>query len=318
MLRTTLALMVMVFHLWLPFYPIGIYPVFGFFVISGYLMTLIMHEGYGYTSQGRSTFIVNRFLRLYPQYWASALLSVVLIYVLGDDFHPAMHLPQSVGQAASNLSLMFVAWRPNMVTPRLSPATWALTVELFFYALICLGASRTLCRVYVWIVLSLSYVVVSYALGWGWQDRYFPIAAGSLPFAIGALIYHLPRREIPARPLFLLMLVNTIFWCFVPGETGFYLNLAICSLLVYSIASGGLISGLSRQTDRAIGDYSYPIYILHWQAGWIASVLIFGEPVKLSAAVLAGAGLAVVCFSALFIRFIDTPVQTVRARLKSR
>ena len=69
LLRTTFALMVMIYHLFfVGFLSLGTYPVFGFYIISGYLMTVIMHNNYGYTWVGRYSFAVNRFLRLYPQY----------------------------------------------------------------------------------------------------------------------------------------------------------------------------------------------------------------------------------------------------------
>jgi len=49
LLRTTLAIMVMSYHLFVGILPLGTYAVFGFYVISGYLMTLVMHESYGYS-----------------------------------------------------------------------------------------------------------------------------------------------------------------------------------------------------------------------------------------------------------------------------
>ena len=76
LVRTIFALMVMAYHLLFGRAPLGFYPVFGFYIISGYLMTLIMHESYGYTWKGRYSFAVNRFLRLYPQYWTAAAISL--------------------------------------------------------------------------------------------------------------------------------------------------------------------------------------------------------------------------------------------------
>jgi len=52
LLRTTLAIMVMSYHLFVGILPLGTYAVFGFYVISGYLMTLVMHESYGYSGGG--------------------------------------------------------------------------------------------------------------------------------------------------------------------------------------------------------------------------------------------------------------------------
>lgn len=63
--RTILALMVVFLHLGgVP--RIGAYAVFGFYCLSGYLMTLIMQTTYGYSFQGVIKYGINRFLRNYP------------------------------------------------------------------------------------------------------------------------------------------------------------------------------------------------------------------------------------------------------------
>lgn len=341
-LRTTLALMVMVYHLFVSVLPLGTYAVFGFYIISGYLMTLVMHENYGHTWKGRSSFAINRFLRLYPQYWAAAIFSVLLISALGVDvatsFHKSIFLPISAAEIFSNVFLAFTAWFPNSIDPRLVPPAWALTVEIFFYILICLGISKTVARVQVWLFVSLCYVIISYIIGWSWQSRYFPVAAASLPFAIGSAIYfasessfvirQFPKLRISSNHLFLLMLFNCLFWTaaslmnignFV--ELGFYINIAICTLLVYSLATGNEIININKNTDKVIGDYSYPIYLIHWQSGLLVSFLIFGESfhefsgrgfISLFAAIA-----FVYLISYFFIRGIDEPLQRIRSKIKT-
>jgi len=125
LLRTTLALMVMVYHLCAEFLPFGRYAVFGFYIISGYLMTLIMHERYGYDFRGRRSYCLNRALRLYPQYWAAALFSILLIVVWGADtsarFHQSLYWPSSMAESARNILMVFPAWFPNSLDPRLVP-----------------------------------------------------------------------------------------------------------------------------------------------------------------------------------------------------
>jgi peptidoglycan/LPS O-acetylase OafA/YrhL len=64
-IRYTLALIVAGTHLW----PIGLtwtgwQAVFAFYALSGYLMTRVLHERYGFTPHGTVAFMVNRVLRL--------------------------------------------------------------------------------------------------------------------------------------------------------------------------------------------------------------------------------------------------------------
>ena len=160
LLRTGLALMVGVFHRWAGIFPLGSYSVFGFYMISGYLLTRVMQESYGYDLRGRAAFATNRFLRLYPMYWAAAACSIVLILWIGPGavagFHPNMRLPESFAAVAQNLAMVFPAWVPFEIPVRLVPPTWALTVEMFFYVLICIGFSRTLRRTAIWVAVSAS------------------------------------------------------------------------------------------------------------------------------------------------------------------
>jgi len=342
LLRTTLALMVMVYHLFIGILPLGTYAVFGFYIISGYLMTLIMHESYGYTLIGRYSFATNRFLRLYPQYWAAAFLSILLITILGahvtTSFHKSIYMPISIEDILDNLLMAFTAWYPNSINPRLVPPTWAIIVEIFFYMLICIGISKTFLRVKTWLFLSVCYVVFSYVAGWDWKARYFPVAAASLPFAIGATIYFLSKNEqlmkafnklpLSARSLYVLFLSNCLIWIFLSRENigdfveiGFYSNIIIGSLLAYALVTGGKIIEINKNTDKFIGDYSYPIYLLHWQCGLIASFIIFGEAFhELSYRGLVSlifAFFIVAALSTIFIFGLDTHIQKVRKRIKA-
>ncbi|ADW16724.1 acyltransferase 3 [Desulfobulbus propionicus DSM 2032] len=342
--RTTLAVMVMVHHLFLGFLPLGTYPVFGFYIISGYLMTLIMHETYGYTSSGRFSFAINRILRLYPQYLAAALISIILILILGPEFvkkfHGSMFMPSSTKEALFNFLILFHPTIEGSMNPRLVPPTWALTIEIFFYILICIGISKNIYRIYTWIFVSIIYVFYSFIVGWPWQTRYFTIAAASLPFSIGSAIYFISKNtfftqiyySIKIQPifLFLLMLLNVSFWSYIKRnytgywiETGFYLNLIICSLIVYSLSIGEKIFNINKYIDKIIGNYSYPIYILHWQCGLIVSFLMlqqsnFNKYRQEGLFIFILSVIFVLFFSFLFIRYIDEPIQHIRIKIKKQ
>ena len=341
LLRTTLALMVMVYHLCTEFLPFGRYAVFGFYIISGYLMTLIMHERYGYGSQGRRSYCLNRGLRLYPQYWAAALFSILLIVVWGADttarFHQSLYWPSSMAEIARNILMVFPAWFPNALDPRLVPPAWALTVEIFFYILICLGLSKTPRRVAVWIFVSVCYVVLSYAAGWSWPTRYFTVPAASLPFSLGAAVYFasrsaacrasLERWRLSGAKLFVALLANALFWSALAVadigdfvETGFYCNIVIATLLVFCLANGGKIFDIGKGADKKVGDYSYPVYLLHWQCGFLASWMIYGEAFHefsfRGLVALAFSFVIVGVLSAFLIHCVDAPIEKLRSRIR--
>src|SRR5690348_586439 len=69
LIRYVLALIVADTHLW----PIGFgwagwQAVFAFYALSGYLMTRVLHQRYGFGPVGTASFLANRVLRLWPAY----------------------------------------------------------------------------------------------------------------------------------------------------------------------------------------------------------------------------------------------------------
>lgn len=287
--RVLLALFVVFFHIGdLP--QLGGYAVFGFYVLSGYLMTLVMHTNYGYTLSGATKYLVNRILRIYPIYWLACLLSILIIVMLGSGFaakfHDALVIPRDIESILRNVFLIF----PNLETPRLTPPSWALTVELFYYACIGLGLSRTKFLALVWLGFALTYHVYVTLAGWGPSNIYFPIPAAALPFSIGALVFLYrdqllsawPRLTLAPMPYLLLILIlanwaiGLSLW--IPDRIGFYLNIILNALLILSLSKRESLAGVSRRMDRLLGDFSYPIYLVHYQVALItmATLSVFG------------------------------------------
>jgi peptidoglycan/LPS O-acetylase OafA/YrhL len=78
--RYVLAAMVAQTHLW----PQGAdwtgqISVFAFYTLSGYLMTRVLHERYGFSIRGTAAFALNRVLRLWPAYLAIMTLALVAV-----------------------------------------------------------------------------------------------------------------------------------------------------------------------------------------------------------------------------------------------
>jgi len=336
-LRFILALMVMVSHL---FFPVqGTYAVFSFYILSGYLMTFIMHENYGYHNYGKAKFAVNRILRLFPMYWIAAIFTIVLVDMVGSDiaikYHGAMFIPHDIKSIFEN---MFMIFPKAYSVPRLVPPTWALTVEMFYYLLICAGASKTFYTNILWFLISVSYVLITFFLDCPPGYRYFPIPAGALPFSIGGLIYYVSPSEkwiyyfkilkLSTNKLLVAMIINMLLWQLMYHvlnnrpilELGFYLNIIICATLIYSIVVGGNMSFISKRADAFIGDLSYPVYLMHWQVGLLVSFILFGSPLHgFSTNGLISLIVSipvVILLSIVLIYLVDHPIQAIRQRIK--
>ena len=316
----------------------GAYAVFGFYILSGYLMTLIMQRTYGYSATGLKKYAANRFLRIYPTYWVSVLITVMLLIGFGQeailDFKNAMYWPATWFEWVRNIFIFF----PDRQLPILTPPSWALTVELFFYLLIGLGLSRSSKACLLWFSLSLLYHVVAVVFDFGWPNRYYTVFAASLPFSIGACIYHFKDvittrvNSVVKVSFYSVMLVFCVAFginWLLGYATGmsrslfFYTNLTICTITVCMLASVKLESPKLNKLDSVFGDYSYPIYLIHYQ---VAALVFFfvnstdaGIQLSRPSIWLLVLSLIPILFSAwLIVKLVDHPINRLRNQVRKR
>lgn len=328
--RTALALMVVAGHLG-GVAGIGGYAVFGFYCLSGYLMTLIMQTSYGYSNGGIRKYALNRFLRIYPIYWVSIVFSALLILYLGNDYttryHPSIYFPNDVASVAKNILLFF----PHGESPRLTPPAWALTVEIFFYIVIGLGASKTKRLTWTWFAISAMYHVIAILFG---LDTYASIWAASLPFSAGALVFHykneittLSRQKLGRTHnlapflIFALILFNwaVAYALYQLDGVFFYSNFVLCSLMVAILLSRTRLPFISVKLDKWLGDFSYPVYLIHYQVGLVVIVFfaVFGIEMHRPELLLTLVSIpAIFLFSWVITATIERPIELVRTKIK--
>lgn len=333
--RTLLAMMVVVTHLG-GVLEIGGYAVFGFYTLSGYLMTLIMHESYGYTMAGVSKYAINRLLRIYPIYWVAISFSALLIVAVGEEvttkYHAAIYLPHNISETLKNVFLFFP--QLNHELPRLSPPVWALTVEIFYYILIGLGLSKYKKIVVLWLLLSVAFHVSVILLGLDGGYRYHTIPAASLPFAMGAFIFHYKHEILcftkRASETFLSILPFIIFLSIIlnwyvgsiSSHRGlfFYSNFILCAIMVVALSERKSLPFISRLFDKWMGDFSYPIYLIHYQVGLVVVILlgkaglVYERP---DFVLLFISAPFIFTFSWLITVGVEKPIEMIRTRIKA-
>ena len=335
--RTLLALLVVFQHIGGVFV-IGAYAVFGFYILSGYLMTTIMHNSYGYSPKGMGRYFTNRFLRIYPVYWFSCAFTLCLIYWMGENYtrqyHNAIFFPHDLSSLFNNLLLFF----PLRDVPRLTPPSWALTVELVFYIFIGLGASVSRFTTTAWFAVSVLYHIGINAFALDWDYRYFIVPAASLPFSTGAMIFHYKNEilrvlnflEDPLTPVLLVCLIPVNFFLgfllrfltgveFVLGPS-FYCNYVLQSLVIVSLCQRRSLPSIGKKLDKFLGDFSYPVYLIHYQVGLLVLIGLnyIGLELRRPHPILALASLPVIfLISWILIVFMDRPINSVRNRVKS-
>jgi peptidoglycan/LPS O-acetylase OafA/YrhL len=278
--RFLLAILVVIGHLYHPWWP-ATFGVFSFYIISGFLMTLVLNERYSFSAKGFLAFWINRFLRLYPPYYAGVVFSVLIIMLIPREFVTGINIkltfPDEWMEYITNFSILGLENRVDRSS--LVPSAWALSIELVYYFVISIWAGRSRRNGIIFLLGGALYLMfIHYYKDSDWWYRYFHVGAGCLPFAVGVNIYfHLDRikrcidRLGWASSLFIsLSLYAACFLCAaVLGHEKtmfFYLNIITTSLLL-PVLWVGVNVPIVKKLDARLGNLSYPIYLFHWQVG---------------------------------------------------
>lgn len=268
--RLFLALLVAVSHLWADMLAgPAAYAVWAFFVLSGYLMTHVLNTKYGFTARGLRSYAHNRFLRIFPGFWAACVLGALVLWWLeqrGVDarkLNPAFGMPRDWKEWGFLTTLLpaFPRWNAPV------PVANALSIEVGFYLLMPLLARHRSTALFallfgMFVVADHGFVTDSFAPRYAW---FLPSAPA---FALGALIFHwkdalariaAPRLSILVWAVHGLAIQWNTFW---PWTYGLYASAILSAWVVVSLA-GRRTSHL----DDVLGELSYPFYLLHATMG---------------------------------------------------
>lgn len=317
--RFILAAMVVIQHFGMVLGPIGALAVQAFFCLSGFLMTLLMSSTY----KGRpGAFALNRFLRLYPTYWAVMAITAVLLIWGFPPSHSLIGIPE---MPALVLDALYINHR---LDTQLVLTGWAVTNEILFYILIGFGISKTFVRSAIWLIASAVFALgVMVFSPLDSELRYFSPLAASLPFSMGATAYHLHlffprhRRDQVIKIAVASMIAITIgVMIWRPTEFSalflmtMYAFLAVTTALV--VALYFVERSPMKKFDDQIGKLSYPLYLVHYTAGMLTLGLL-GH-----AATFETLGIVVLLASILLsvgiVLLVDNPVEWLRARVRKR
>ena len=251
----------------------GIYAVFGFYMLSGYLIALILTEKYHRPVVGTACFFLNRALRIYPPYLLVLGIAVVLVRAmptLSHELSPPLVWPAGLADWFENV---FIFGIHDEVDSRLVPPSWSLGIELGFYLAMGLGLARNKWVAAVWWVASVGATVWMMWHQTPFGVRYGSFVGGSLPFSTGVMLYHFRKYFRFVRPSQALVaicvwLVNLFFARKIwpdPLFHGMYASVVLMAWVLCALAAIDRQSGplILRRVDKVLGHLSYPIFLCH-------------------------------------------------------
>lgn len=226
-----------------------------FFIISGFYMALILSKKYNNIQNPYKTFIINRFLRIYPAYWFvllfSALISLYWLFVGMDNYFNVyikyasnMHFITLLFLIFSQLLLFgqdlvlflglnlntgnlfftnnFLQTNPPLFTFMFIPQAWTLALELTFYLMAPFLVKKSTKLLGFIIFISIILRIILYMNGLNhepWTYRFFPTEI--IFFIAGIMSYRLyliiKKKSINKN-------VSLLIYIFTFCSTVFYYN----------------------------------------------------------------------------------------------
>jgi peptidoglycan/LPS O-acetylase OafA/YrhL len=281
--RFILAAMVVVTHAGpQQFGFLGEYAVLSFFILSGYVVSFILHNRYLALPRGELRYAVNRFLRIYPLYWAVLIISLVLLYCWPDAARKIVNgigIPQGAGLWVFNIAALglFDPIMGKLLPIRVIPVIWTLEIEILYWALMpkLLASSKARCLMLAVAILYTAYALaasVLYPPEVSAPIRYFSVLAACLPFYIGLQLF---RRKldnwlviptalgVAAIALFFILVFFSHLIFAAPGMYGTYAIMVASGLVIAYLSQISDAPGWVAKLDVFLGDLSYPLYLVH-------------------------------------------------------
>lgn len=293
----------------------------GFFVISGYLIALVLDRKYEDGPRGALGFYASRALRIYPLYWLLFAAYWVALVALGTP--PAL----DAGAIAGNLTLVpygvlgIVADRNdsllrNLTSTLLIGPSWTLCYDLVFYLAapwLFRRKNTTWWMVATGLVYFLAHAVLADPRPPVWYAFFYENGTPYLfMFALGALAWHYRGRiEWPVWTSVASM--ACVLWLtYAPvGLTNTYLAQLIAGCVFAILVSAIGRRRHARRIDRVLGDLTYATYLLH------LPLLVIAQRLALPAPALWG--LAGTYLGALLLLFaFELPLDRLRDKVYER
>ncbi|SRR5258708_6582095 len=278
-----------------------------FYIISGFLMAMILNGKYADSRHGNWLFYTNRVVKIFGPYFAILAVTIAICLLSKAFTGNALLLNVWFAEAGSmsvsawtfavltNIFIIGQEWGYLLIyrggslfydlqafakPPIASQFTvivpaWTLSIELLFYILAPFVVRRH-------ILLIAALALVDHCFRWGAYHfgyyseatnyRFFPFELSL--FLYGSFCFRLRKFLVPPNPKWSSAITTAVVVtiAFLPQ---YFLENQYQLYVIVGLLLPSLFDFTRRNNwDRALGDLSYPIYLVHWPVGAFAAALV--------------------------------------------
>lgn len=292
-------------------FDLGKYAVGVFFMVSGFLIPATLNG----SSATLKTYAIHRFFRLYPAYWFS-----ILVFIIVEMLFPS-HGSINLKDVLVNLTML----QKFVGVPDVVGAFWTLQIELIFYVLCGLlfltgQLSRRKSVTIAALLLALLGGVIRYQTG-----KEIPVAlfiALALMFLGDTLRAQVEGRDSTKSVMLMVTIVSIALLpiCLLAYKDEgirYWLSYQVAILtFVICIATRHLIcrSNIGNKIGQFLADCSYSVYLLHGTIGLVTARVVYANTTNALLTTVCAFSITLI-LSYLTYRFIEHPGIRIGKRL---
>ena len=271
-LRALAVLIVVFFHLKIPLFEFGYLGVDIFFFISGYLITLIIHNRLTKRNFSLKEFYIKRVLRIVPSYLLIILISIIGFVFVFSEYH-FDKFRESINYSLFFITNIYFLFNSNYfdISAYFKPLLhlWSLSTEFYFYLffpifyliLFKFFNNKKIFVIRIIYVLNLVFLLIL-----NLNDNftfYFPLLR-SFEFLFGCLVFLELKENFKIQTdkylLFLFFIFSILLF-----DYDLSLKIITILILVIIIHKNYIPSILyDNKILNFIGNISYSLYLVHW------------------------------------------------------
>jgi peptidoglycan/LPS O-acetylase OafA/YrhL len=289
------------------YFSLGQYGVHLFFMISGYVIFMTLEK-----TRYWLDFLVSRFSRLFPAYWAGIFLTFAVVSTAG--------LPgREVGIGATGVNFSMLQFL--VPVPNVDGAYWTLALELSFYAIMFLLHQAKL-FVYIdyvaigWLAILVLVHSASSAFHLVIPDRLMTLLLLEYAqlFIAGIMFYKISKDGFSLMRGAILLAALGVHYYLTDWVSA--CAVAIC-MLVFTLSNSGLLKWIAVTPLIFLGTISYTLYLVHQNIGYVVLRLLYKLHFHPYLSIVIAIGV-VIGLASMVTFFIEKPaLQFIRTKYKN-